>query len=264
MSIDLCASPAKVHDIMDDLQSIFWVLIYGALHYIKHVNTGFLLKYPLFGYMPHMDLKRNALNMNLLRNFSFLCRPFDKLVGELADAWSSYYQVLASIQVTMVVEVPHIQAGFVELRAQMASPAWLLDKFNEALSEPDWEDDDAVGNQSPPTTEKRRRKLLTLLNASTWDISHLPEDKRQAITDSTRTRIAKGLAGLNVVTTGMKRNSDCTDQDCGPTNNVLKRRKFTKVDHDLQRPVRQAKNPKCRKTTDQQRARSSARVARRR
>lgn len=102
MSILVLQIMAKEHDLLDDLESFLWVLLWAALRRFAHTNTG-LLKMELFGETIKSDqggksfysggvLKLGALSpLSTGEWIQFTYQPLHQLVCELAGAWDRFH-----------------------------------------------------------------------------------------------------------------------------------------------------------------------------
>lgn len=153
MSIDLLDRSRRTHQLLDDLQSLFWVLVYVALHHCKHGNSYFLVGCKLFDERDESleadgpahiggSTKEKVLRRKQLQDISFVCEPLKRLITDLASAWAEY-QHFQSEETTYAREAV----------LKVSSPSWLRERLQEALDEKGWKDDDFVPDQFPPRTK---------------------------------------------------------------------------------------------------------------
>ncbi|KAI0702995.1 hypothetical protein BC835DRAFT_1410786 [Cytidiella melzeri] len=101
MSIAMLADPLKAHEALDDLESVFWALLYGAMHRFDHTNNATILikmfdeKDPTA--LPDGSIayiggsgKRAALG-KLHTGLRFTSLPLQTLICRLANEWDDYY-----------------------------------------------------------------------------------------------------------------------------------------------------------------------------
>ena len=95
MSIAMLEDPFKVHDILDDLESIFWSLLYGAIKYFSgaiKVDTKaffFQSEVEINGKLCLVggDSKGRLLESAALTNMAFDCAPLRELISHLSRVW---------------------------------------------------------------------------------------------------------------------------------------------------------------------------------
>ena len=166
MSIDLLDRSRTTHQLLDDLQSLFWVLVYIALHHCKHNNDYFLIGNKLFDERTE-DLgvdgpvynggmvKEKVLKQRQLENFSFVCVPLQRLITDLASAWSRYRHYCYLKET----------AEAKEATSTVGNPTWLRERLDAALNEEEWEDSDFVSDQFPPRTQNDVNRYMDIAAA---------------------------------------------------------------------------------------------------
>ncbi|KAI0089478.1 hypothetical protein BDY19DRAFT_105654 [Irpex rosettiformis] len=108
MSIAMLKNPGKAHTILDDFESVFWVLIYIAMHHFKHKNTGDVLIKIFDDYDEVLrsdgtvklvggKLKRDALSSIASDGLKFSTVPLRVLICRLANEWNRYYKLVNSV-----------------------------------------------------------------------------------------------------------------------------------------------------------------------
>lgn len=104
MSIALLRDLNKSHELLDDLEAIFWTLLYAALHQFKHTGTFHMDIFNWWGNEHRWDntpsgrvtggaLKNDALP-RIGRTFEFVCSPLQNLIKDLSRAWRDYYRAV--------------------------------------------------------------------------------------------------------------------------------------------------------------------------
>ena len=132
MSTSLLINPDKVHDILDDLESIFWVLVYCAL---RHFSTpGLRMPMSIFddegvdeeGRRTGGMLKSACLSCRQLFDYKFSCIALERLIQEASDAWATYRIAIRG----------RIQASDVIQMLELAPvPSYWIKMFTDALQE---------------------------------------------------------------------------------------------------------------------------------
>ncbi|KAI0804831.1 hypothetical protein BC629DRAFT_1591058 [Irpex lacteus] len=164
MSIALLEDPDKPHELIDDLEALFWTLVYAALHRFRHksrISTRFFHSYwdeqrndgVLTGRRIGGDLKREALP-DLVCKVTFDCEPLDSLIDDLAIKLNGYYHLKSDVLILKSrmkwnpKEAADIEKRYESARAsleaqqaQLNQPSFWRAYFSEALQRNDWVDD---------------------------------------------------------------------------------------------------------------------------
>ena len=158
MSTQLLASPGKIHELVDDLESLWFVLLFESLHYVKHNNPEDINMEELFDQVTRqtgthkggMGKKILYLESPLITNtLEFDSKPFTTLVKEIYQLFRSlvgYYiaqrdKKTPSYSIKKDVEKLRSCAEIERLlRVALASKGW-----------PKNESGDKVEDQCPPT-----------------------------------------------------------------------------------------------------------------
>ena len=152
------------HKLIDDLESVFWVLVWGALHYCKHSHNFFLSgpknlfdevemeteadgRLVVYGGRKKLDI----LDKGKLVDFSFESVPLRNLISTLAKQFSKYHSFKR-----MHSEEP---ARFTEVQQRLKNPEWWIEQFNRAIEEPAWPEKDIVPDQFIAQSEKTTHQL---------------------------------------------------------------------------------------------------------
>ena len=159
MSVELLLCERTDHQLIDDLEALFWVLIYIALHHCKHGNRTILSDGNIFDgrvtrireetgevYVEGGRAKRALLD-NLL-DFPFACQPLKGVSKELSSLWSQYH-----LYRSMARQIPEEVARMEKARKNLANPTWLAGKLAKALEQAGWLPDDFVPDQFPRKTQ---------------------------------------------------------------------------------------------------------------
>lgn len=179
--MELLADPDKPHLLIDDLQSVYWALVYGGLHFVEHLDRNFLIGNDIFNSWKESsagnavrvtggDLKLSTLLTGGLERLSFVCEPFGQLIRDLSQLWRKYV-----VSVTFANDTHNQQSSDLELHEQLSSPEWLASKLDDAINRnvEKWLRHDIVPDQFPPMTANDRRRHINQLITNTFDQSHL-------------------------------------------------------------------------------------------
>ena len=170
MSIELLqADPRREHLLIDDLEALFWVLVFFALHYCKHGNQNILNEGKVFDqsqtrvdddneiYTDGGLEKASLLTTYRLTDFPFASQPLKNLITELSGNWANYQarRILASRK-------PEDAEILEILRTELGCPALLAEKLRVALKKPGWLPDDVVADQFPRVTRHEAKSRLAM------------------------------------------------------------------------------------------------------
>lgn len=143
MSIPLLENPKKVHDIVDDLQSIFWVLIYGALKHFTLPDQS--LPMEVFS---HQTIDRkgrrfggrwklSSIALGSFRNLDYSSAALKNLVSKSDLVWRDYHAGINGARQFASDEKLH--AEIMEGMESAKKPSFWVEAFATALSELDAE-----------------------------------------------------------------------------------------------------------------------------
>jgi len=174
MSTRLLTDPGSKHTITDDLESHYFVLMWTALHWVKHNRPGepgidmeniFDQQRPI----PGGIVKGGAGKLEMygsrgseLHEVEFFCRPFDELFWELWMLFGGYLaqrREAARKRDPGPGEYPNRDPQSVENSdpdvdsEPSVSPQEVIDLFEAALKQPGWIDD-KVADQLPRVGSK--------------------------------------------------------------------------------------------------------------
>ncbi|CAL1700316.1 unnamed protein product [Somion occarium] len=161
ISMALLQEPDKSHEVRDDLESCFWVLLYVSLHYFKHngrdvsFSLGFFdeikerkvageAQYQSFG----GNLKASLLGGKELDAVHWECGPLDQLIHTLARLWK-----MAHVLDDDVVSLMGGSQRDILLSA-LDKVSIVLDMFDTALASEGWKDKDAIPDQYPSVYQR--------------------------------------------------------------------------------------------------------------
>ncbi|KAH8102091.1 hypothetical protein BXZ70DRAFT_930224 [Cristinia sonorae] len=157
MSIALGRNPLKIHDILDDVESCFWVLLYQAIHHMPCPNTsGKHLKMfnefdlnPVGGVLLETGGKgKRSYLSDPFELVQFECMLLTTLIGKLSSHFEHYYHYLAQ-QVYGTADVNR--------NPEKEDPPKVLAIFRDALGLEGWPERDALPDQYPPVTKNAQK-----------------------------------------------------------------------------------------------------------
>ncbi|CAL1708930.1 unnamed protein product [Somion occarium] len=168
ISILLLRDPKKGHDVHDDLESSFWVLLYVSLHYFPHnlgpaFDAGFFDEYkeqpdlragdgkirPLGGFE-----KAGFLNYTL-QDIIWECAPLNTLihvVGNIFDDYNTSHRKRNNNE--------NEAARFSAIQEQLDRVDMILNHFDTALATDGWPESDALPDQFPLKTKKQEDQMI--------------------------------------------------------------------------------------------------------
>ena len=131
MSVALLKNPRKVHTLADDLESLFWALVYLALHFVAHSDGKILINNSVFGPGPERvfsgEVTKNdaggktGLLMNgTLNEFPFRCEPFQRLISE----FSLCLHTVHGLEHLARSNKPAARSLYEEAKQQASDPDW--------------------------------------------------------------------------------------------------------------------------------------------
>ncbi|KAI0075719.1 hypothetical protein K474DRAFT_1646223 [Panus rudis PR-1116 ss-1] len=196
MSINLLQYPQKPHEFHDDLESIFWVLLFIALCHFKHTN----------GFSDNLfddcieDSENGAIGgaskftSLLLGSGNFLCPALDSLIQDLSRMWGDFYALRRS---------RHEDGQYQKIHDDLArDPEQLLKPFDKARAMPPekWINGEWIPRHYPHFGDYRHSSPLgTITDGSphSQSTSHsLPHRQLRARVDDVHespTIVARGL-----------------------------------------------------------------------
>ncbi|KAI0084579.1 hypothetical protein BDY19DRAFT_1060274 [Irpex rosettiformis] len=188
MSIGLLQNPRKAHETLDDLESIFWTKLYGALHRFKHTGK---IDIEVFTEKHHeMDAagytstvvggdRKYTILVNFPKIIKFSSRALDSLFLRLAEAIREYYDAkysLYRVQSTAArysyvdldeddldeySPISKARKVLEEKHAIVSDPQFWLNTFKSALDMKNgWRDDLMSEDPYPLRTEEQKTQQI--------------------------------------------------------------------------------------------------------
>ncbi|CAL1708621.1 unnamed protein product [Somion occarium] len=154
ISIRLLSDPYKRHEVHDDLESCFWVLLYHALHYFEHNQPK--VRPIFFDEMNPVeqddgDLQaiggggKIAMLTVQLHTYKWTCQPLDTLIHKLGSIFDEYNRMIIN---------PHAdKVAFSSLQNAIDDVDIILNLFDTALASDGWLDKDARPDMFPRRTK---------------------------------------------------------------------------------------------------------------
>ncbi|KIP01982.1 hypothetical protein PHLGIDRAFT_122872 [Phlebiopsis gigantea 11061_1 CR5-6] len=209
MSLCLLENPTKIHDVADDLESVFWVMTYGSLKRFARSNQAQLMRFfdyqtvdPENGQKVGGQLKEGCIFGPRLRNIAFTSDSLQDLIHKAKLTWFGYYTIL---QGNMDLDSSPLTKGIMlEQHEQAKRPAFWVDLFAKALHAHDARQ--LAAEQTTPVLTKAP-EAPTLPSPRSWLKEDQPEtsaqennNKRKACDDLQepgvrRSKRLKGLRG---------------------------------------------------------------------
>lgn len=159
MSIAMLEDPFKAHDIVDDMESIFWSLLIGAAKYFAgkiqiSMEDFFYQKTKLIDgklYVVGGNVKRDLLHTDL-SNMPFDCAPLRDLITRLSDIWRKYYEAKARFDARPSNR--KAEEKYRKRHEQASKPAYWIAILDKALKRKDWLEADTIEDRFPSKSEK--------------------------------------------------------------------------------------------------------------
>ncbi|KAH8099791.1 hypothetical protein BXZ70DRAFT_217601 [Cristinia sonorae] len=192
LSAGLANDPTKEHNILDDLESCYWVLLYQGIHYFRstaeldalHMFDEHRPKRVLaFNRMDFVggDQKEKHFNVTSMHDayIRFDSQPFHHLRGRLTSVFRRYYQA-------NVYEEKEDYEAFLELHTKYLNTLGrtMLEYINEALQSEAWPPSDAIPDRFPQSTDtqaeaymnniQRQSYCLQVSTTGTGGVPHKP------------------------------------------------------------------------------------------
>lgn len=186
MGIELLEGKRTDHQPIDDIEAVFWVLVYAVLRHCQHQNPHFLNGNTLFDQSHNHispdsqvfslggEAKRNWLSSIRVVSVPFDCPPLNELITDLSSQWGLYD---ARRQIAKLSAGASDQLTYQEWRTDLANPDWSIQKLENALAQPGWLPDDFVVDQFTRRTTHQAHLMVDVAVALTNDTRKKPEDK---------------------------------------------------------------------------------------
>jgi hypothetical protein len=188
MSTELLAVPEKVHELCDDLESLWFSLLYEALHFVKHNTPPLLDVDTIFDYIsicPTTGAHNGGMGKahlyrghgrKLVTTIEFTNQPFTTLIWEMHSLFRSlfrYYdeqggEIVALTQDNTAQDDTEQDNTVAKNIPKLKDCAEVKRIFKEALDSKGWSEScDKVEDQYPPN------ECLTPKEENTVALSHL-------------------------------------------------------------------------------------------
>lgn len=225
MSIQLMKDPIRIPELIDDLESWFWSLVYIAVVYLKHDKDCILLKggdffsAQLENIEADMTISTTGHHMKKyyleekLETITFDSAPFTDFFRQLVDTWKDFYNHLYR------TERSKDPVGMAKVRGELSDPQWMINEIDKALRRPGWLDDDIKVKLPEALTTADESVLEDASRVRGFNGSHIPGNlTRPTIAtadgkDTTGTRSMKRLAELENLS---KRRADSEKENAHP------------------------------------------------
>lgn len=161
MSFVLLSDPNKIHDLLDDLESLFWVYVWGAAQYVG-TDAEFTLAIKDFDDKSLRTVKGKtqfyggAKKATMLRemafaNIPFTCAPLKDLIATLSREWVYFHRAREDL---LVPGGRAAELAWEAKQKQLIDPSFWIAKFDDVLKRDDWKSADIVSKRFP--SEKRQ------------------------------------------------------------------------------------------------------------
>ncbi|GJE92050.1 hypothetical protein PsYK624_082030 [Phanerochaete sordida] len=193
MPIRLMNDPRGVHTLIDDMESLYWSLLYGALHFVKHENPNILLgKNDFFGLCDgHEDdettkmgamAKREWLrNLGRVKSVKWASGPFSEFMQKVTKLWARFYRHIDTEAANDFGDALD-PLDWQRFRAKLSGTGWFIKKINKALAKyPSGWKDDTVPDQFPKRSAKDVRDVREDLRTSRRTASLMSIDPKSRI-----------------------------------------------------------------------------------
>lgn len=177
LSVHILEKPEWRRTILDDIESIYWLLLYCALHWLPHNRPHFNMS--LFdestvehrsgpGMLPSIVVGGSKKERSLT-HCHFKSLTFDS--GPLNDLLKQFAALLRRSYSAEWVDFEAVRVDASVAMEKLGDVDFMVKMFDDALGREDWPKDDRVQDQFPPKTEGEKRReaeearLLRLLTA---------------------------------------------------------------------------------------------------
>ena len=212
ISTRLLQRPGLGHTLTDDLESHFFVLMWVALHWVKHDKAGeidmeliFDQQRPLLHGIVGGGLGKLCMYLSeqeVLQDVEFSCEPFEKLFWSLWRLFSEYNNQLRAASTKRkgglsLDEVAGSGADSAPRTGPSVSPEEVIKRFETALELPGWTND-KVADQFPRAGDVATSRM-TLPKVETVDDVDGPQSaKRRLATKSAGPDLGPGVSAKRV------------------------------------------------------------------
>jgi hypothetical protein len=159
MSIRLLQNPRTPHELFDDLESVYWTMLYGAFHRFRHSQRIEMDMFSETSFEEDDNVAggdRKLLSLLMMGSLlTFECEPLNTLFASLSMALYDYYSAffkLNAIKKRAALNRGHKNPGLAR-EAQAAvdfhyqklnKPSFWREELKDVLSMEDWIDNDFV------------------------------------------------------------------------------------------------------------------------
>ena len=186
MSTRLLSTPGKAHELRDDLESLWFVFLYEALHFVKH-NKPFAVQMDLLfdqvRVCPMTGTHTGGVGKTILyfsgsaminRELDFGNKPFNVLVRQIYQLFQTLNAYYTEQDIKVDPEVEDLNSPLINCVRKLDSCTELERLFQEALDAEGWPDScDKVEDQYPPTTnltpEQKNTIAISYVNSPARD-----------------------------------------------------------------------------------------------
>ncbi|GJE92033.1 hypothetical protein PsYK624_081860 [Phanerochaete sordida] len=187
MPLRLIDDPRKNPELIDTLESLFWSLLYGALHFVSHDQLLMLFgEGDLFGLAPttfddislkkEATYKRRDLLNGRLERVQWMSDHFTEFMHNLCGIWRRYYLQHDAVAAKVLKD----ESELTQLHSKLSDGQWLIDQITRAieLDCEGWPLDDIVSDQFPKLTPREVDTLKNAVRTSHNNVSHMSIDQR--------------------------------------------------------------------------------------
>lgn len=161
----LLQNPRKGHEVHDDLESSFWVLLYTSLHQFEH-NQASTLSLDFFNELnehgeddnsedchSYGGLAKKGFLCQRLMKVKWKCAPLDTLVHQLGEFFDLYHSYHARRHTDFI-------STFNDMHNKIDQVNIVLNFFDSALASDGWSENDVLPDQYKPMTKKQEAQRL--------------------------------------------------------------------------------------------------------
>lgn len=196
MSIAMLEDPFKAHDIVDDMESMFWSLLIGAAKYFDgeieiSMEAFFFQQNKLIDgklYVVGGDSKWTLLATSSLADMPFNCAPLRDLITQLSDIWRKYYE--AKFKFDARPSNRKAEEKYRKRHEQVSKPAYWIAILDKALKRKDWLEADTIEDRYPSKSEKeadmqaRDQHFIRVVYVETFLNKHKDNNPTSSLSES--------------------------------------------------------------------------------
>ncbi|THH15272.1 hypothetical protein EUX98_g9490, partial [Antrodiella citrinella] len=163
LSIAIAKSPNKGHDVLDDLESCYWVLLFASIHYFE--SNALAFAFDMFNECNIEVVDDIPLATGGQAKWNFLCFPQDHCIVFKCDALDAMIMKLLRYHrkyYTAMTEAMFDPQEFEDYRnSQLVDPGrTALDIIKDALKGPNWREADALNDRFRPKKQHAHNKAV--------------------------------------------------------------------------------------------------------